>query len=372
MNEKKAALYNLEYRIKMTPDMNSTHPFSLKETIDVLERRMEVAGYDYDIKTTDDQTIRVSLRGISDTLSPYHLLTANGKVQFTELYNISELSVLLTGAIEEMNKMNPQPVIKTPVKRDSMSKEVRNLLDSMESSGQDRDPDSPDLINFNQPYKNESGGIVFPAAIGTVKVKDTATVRELFASEKLKHVAPPGMQLCFEEKKLTGLPGKEDPLLSLYFIKKKGLGGKPVLGNEDVLDARQDFDQSGKTEIRLEFNQVGTRKWKEMTEQNIGRPIAIIVNGYVVCAPTVLSAIPGGLATISGSYTIQEAADLANSIKSGKLPCTLSIISTSVKKAPADREINKPFMYGLVSFLGFTVLFFFVLNALKPIKKAVR
>jgi len=365
MNKKEAVLYDMEYQVSAIPDTGSGARFYFKEIIDVLEKRMEEAGYVYEVKRTGDYTIQVSLQKVIDTLSPYLLLTSNGKVQFRELYNTNELSGMLTSAIEVMKEMNPPPAKKIPVKRDSMSKAVSSLLDSMETYDQSRNDNSDDLINFNQLYKNESGGVNFPPDIGTVKLKDTATVRKLFSMEKVRQLGPWDMQLCFGEKTINKPADKENPLFPLYFLKTRGIPGKALLENEDVLDARQGFDQFGKTEILLEFNHIGARKWKTMTEQNIGRSLAIIINGYVVSAPTVLGAIPGGTASITGSYSVQEAAALAAGIKSGSLPCTLHLISSSIKAKNTGAAGSKRLLVSLVAFLGFSALCFFVLKTLR-------
>ncbi len=366
-----AEKYNIEYSIKAEPDKDSMQPFSLSKVVQVLGRRLETAAYQHEIKITGSNTLLISLTGMEDTVSPRAILTSNGRVQFREVYNVTELSEMLTVAIEVMREMNPAPVKKVPVsaKRDSMSKKVSDLLDSIELNEvkeAEKDGSLP-LIEFETTSYTDpaSGGTRYPASLGIVKLKDTATVRKLFETYKIKQLSPADMQLCFGEPTKKSSTKKEDLQIPLYFLKTKGRPAKAPLENEDVSDAAQSFDQSGKVTIQLQFNNPGTRKWATMTRNNIGRSIAIIINGNVISAPTVIEAILDGSSSITGDYSVQEAQTLCIGLRSIKIPATLTIIKASIKqeKTPAN-AIRKL----LMTFLVFAVssgLAFFVFKTLK-------
>src|SRR5690606_27397787 len=144
----------------------------------------------------------------------------------------------------------------------------------------------------------------------------------------------------------------------LYAIKTFGRTQAKLEGDA-ISDARQDFDQFGKVEIRMDMKNFGAAIWKKMTEENIGKPIAIVLDNIVYSAPNVINAIPNGTSTISGGYSQQEAVDLANILKAGKLPAPAKIVHEEQVGPTLGRDAIRG---GSLSFIiSFVVIFLLML-----------
>ncbi len=299
--------YDYQYTIEATPEEPAS-PFSLAEISEVLEKRLQAAAYKFEIKDSGKQWIRVSLFNIEDSLFSTSILTGNSRVQFRELFNIMEVREMLMAAVEEMQGKEPGPVNTkaVPVKNDSDSKRTGDLAENLEPAVEKEKNNNISLIEFSNPYQTGTGEFFYPPEIGMVKLKDSTAVRMLFNVEKVKHVTPFGLQICYGAfgNDLRKTQNKGDQFLPLYFLKTKGSPDKALLENEDITSATQGFDQYGKVEIYMKFNGYGSRKWATMTRQNMGRPIAIIINNTVISAPTVISAIEDGSSSITGNYTL--------------------------------------------------------------------
>ena len=361
--------YRIEYIIGVKPDKDSALTFPLSKIIDVLEKRLQAAAYKYKIEKSGGTTIHVSLFDMGDTLSPISILTSNNRVQFRELYNIADAEEMLKTAIGIVQGTNPEPVKKTigPDKNDSIPKKKSDLAENLEHDSEEQKYSPFSLIEFSTPYLSETGRPIYPAAIGRVKLKDTAATGALFRSEKVRQVTPADLQVRFGEpdKHLHIDLTRGDGLLPLYFVKTRGSPDKAVLENEDISNATQDFDQSGKVEIRLQFNEYGTRKWAAMTRENIDHPLALIIDNTVISAPTVISAIEDGRSSITGSYTVSEASALSDALNSTILPARLSIISCSIKPDKPITKTGKKLIMTLVIFCFISGLSFFIFKTLK-------
>ncbi len=188
--------------------------------------------------------------------------------------------------------------------------------------------------------------------------RDTAKVNKLFARPDVRALFPPNLTAMWGVKAIEG--DKRQTFLELYFIKKgRGDVQAPVTGDY-VSDARQDFDQSSRPEISMQMNPTGARKWQRMTAANIGRQVAIVLDDFVYSAPVVQSEIGGGNSSISGSFTIEEAKDLSNVLKAGKLPAPTRIVEEAVVGPSLGQEaINQ----GLLSTAaGVLIIMLFMLG----------
>jgi SecD/SecF fusion protein len=116
----------------------------------------------------------------------------------------------------------------------------------------------------------------------------------------------------------------------LIAIKATTRDGSPRLTGEVITNARQDVNHVGSPEVSMSMNVEGARIWKQMTYDNIGKQIAIVLDGYVYSCPNVNQEISGGQSSIGGNMTIEEAQDLANILKAGKLPTQIRIIQEEI------------------------------------------
>jgi SecD/SecF fusion protein len=180
-----------------------------------------------------------------------------------------------------------------------------------------------------QPQQGKDGQMQFPAAIGYIQTKDTGTFNSYMQMEIVKSKFPSNLVFMF------GKPESEDPkaagILPVYAVKTvEGGGAMAKLEGEHVSDSRQDFDERGRVAIKMNMDKVGERIWAKMTGDNIGKPIAIVMDNIVYSAPFVNGVIPNGSSEITGSFSLTEAQDLADILKSGKLPAPAKIVQEQV------------------------------------------
>jgi SecD/SecF fusion protein len=192
-------------------------------------------------------------------------------------------------------------------------------------------------------------------------IKDTGKVNRLLARPEIRNLFPNNMKSLWgvkPEKTQETAVKDQDAVLPLYFV-KKGRDSKAPLEGSVITDARQDFDERGQAEVNMAMNSEGARIWKRMTAANIGRRIAIALDNYVYSAPVVRGEIPGGNSSISGNFTIDEAKDLANILKAGKLPVPTRIVEEEVVGPTLGKEsINQ----GMLSILaGFITIILFMI-----------
>lgn len=199
------------------------------------------------------------------------------------------------------------------------------------------------------PMVDEQGQIYGGPVIGRAMSFDTAAVNRYMQLPQVKALLPRDIKLFWGVK-------SADPagtIYDLYAIKANTRDGKAPLDGGVVTDAREEYSQHGAAaEVSMVMNATGARTWARMTADNIGRSIAIVLDGYVYSAPNVKDEIEGGRSSITGQFTIQEAKDLANVLKSGKLPAPARIIQDTVVGPSLGQEsINAGMMSFILAFI---------------------
>ena len=151
------------------------------------------------------------------------------------------------------------------------------------------------------------------------------------------------------ELKLTWSKTEENGVYTLIALKDADLDGHPSLGGDVVVDARPEFtDQGGSASVRMVMNSEGAKDWKRLTKENIGRSVAIVLDGYVYSYPTVQSEIGDGISSITGDFTIAQATDMANILKSGKMSARAHIMNAEFVGPSLGKESIKT---GMLSFI---------------------
>ncbi len=199
------------------------------------------------------------------------------------------------------------------------------------------------------PMVDEQGQIYGGPVIGRAMSFDTAAVNRYMQLPQVKALLPRDIKLFWGVK-------SADPagtVYDLYAIKANTRDGKAPLDGGVVTEAREEYSQHGAAaEVSMVMNATGARTWARMTADNIGRSIAIVLDGYVYSAPRVNGEIEGGRSSITGQFTIQEAKDLANVLKSGKLPAPARIIQDTVVGPSLGQEsINAGMMSFILAFI---------------------
>ncbi len=327
--------------------------------------------------------ILVELPGIKEPERVRKLLQGTAQLEFWETYKFNEVYNYFQQAdqklvdilkadkiLNEISDTSPLADTTKNVQEDVVTGEETvatdttksGLVEQLESDSLNVTPEgrsAEDIAKTNPLFaylrpnlvQNDQGNYV-PAAqatVGFAEMKDTAMVNNLL--RRVKDVFPRNMKLAWKIKPEKWSPG----YLELVALKVTSRDGKPALDGDVIVDARQDFDQNGRVEVSMNMNSEGARIWKRLTGDNIGRQIAIVLDGYVYSAPNVNDEIPSGRSSITGNFDVNEAKDLANILKAGKLPAPARIVEEAVVGPSLGKVAITD---GLVSFV---IAFFLVL-----------
>ena len=167
------------------------------------------------------------------------------------------------------------------------------------------------------------------SVVGYANVRDTAAVNKIIYSAAAKQVLPSDLKLLWGAKPADGLSVKN--VYELYALKVTQSNGHAPLEGDVITDAKDEFDQmSNRPSVSMSMNSDGARRWAEMTKANINKAIAIVLDGAVYSAPRVSGEISGGNSQITGNFTIEDTKDLANTLKSGRMPAPARIVQEDV------------------------------------------
>ncbi len=199
-------------------------------------------------------------------------------------------------------------------------------------------------------YQDKNGQYVAgqTAMVGRAFIKDTARVNHML--RLTKNLFPRDIKLAWTVK-----PRDEaKDVLELVALKITSRDGSPALGGDVITNARQDYDQNGRVEVSMSMNSEGARIWKRLTGENIGKQIAIVLDGYIYSYPNVNGEIPNGMSSITGgNMTVEEAQDLANILKAGKLPAPARIVAEEIVGPSLGQEsINAGLLSFIIAFIG--------------------
>jgi SecD/SecF fusion protein len=222
---------------------------------------------------------------------------------------------------------------------------------------------SKEVATSDSAAKNQSKTIakLFVPMYGGIgaNVVDTAKVNKLFSMSEIKGLFPANMRILWAVKGIDAEDGQS--YLPIYFV-KKGRGEKASLEGDVITDARQDFSKEGQSEVLMQMNANGAKKWRKITASNIGRRVAIVLDNYVYSAPVVQGEIPNGSSSISGNFSIDEAKDLANILKAGKLPAPTRIVEEAVVGPSLGKEAIESgissVLVGLIAVIIFMVFYY--------------
>jgi SecD/SecF fusion protein len=207
----------------------------------------------------------------------------------------------------------------------------------------------------------QPGGTVTSSSMSTlgfVLVRDTAKFSKYVAFESVRSILPSDIRFYFGSKPVKNKAGES--MLEVFAIKTIAGSDNPKLSGESVVQAGQDVDQrNGEVQVTMGMDNKGAKAWEKLTGDNVGRAVAIVLDNYVYSAPRVNQAIAGGNSVISGNFTIQEAQDLANILKTGKLPAPAKIVQEQVVGPTLGAEAIKG---GTMAFaISFIVIFILML-----------
>jgi SecD/SecF fusion protein len=293
--------------------------------------------------------IQIELPGADNQERVRNLLQGVAKLQFWEVLELNEYG----GAIETINStwVADQKNATTPTPADTTANlsPEDSLRNALEKQLQQIDPLNPN--NSVSPLIS-----LMKANYGLVyDVRDTVIINRILKNERYRSFLPRELKLLWSVKPTKADDGSE--LLELYAIKiARGTDQAPLEGDV-VTDARQTLDQTSRPAVSMQMNAEGARKWRKLTSENVGRRIAVVLDDYVYTAPVVNGEIPNGQSEISGNFTLLEAQDLANILKSGSLPAPTQIVEESIIGPTLGKEAQNQGIISMIAGLVLVVLF---------------
>ena len=309
--------------------------------------------------------ILIELPGIKEPERVRKLLQGSANLEFWETYDISEIYPNLAQAnslLYAMQSASGKSAVKvdttaaktTAANKDAkvvnkvdslkaalgkMAKKVESKTDSTKMREQSR-KENPLFAILQVDPRGGRGPIV-----GLAQSKDTAQINAYFATKQVKEVLPRDLGLRWTVKAID----KKGEIFQLVAIKITNRDGRAPLGGDVITDARADFTQtSAYANVSMSMNAEGSKTWARMTKDNIGKSIAIALDGYIYSFPTVNTVIEGGNSQITGNFTVEEAKDLANTLKSGKMPAPARIVQENIVGPTLGQEAIDN---GLISFI---------------------
>ena len=295
--------------------------------------------------------IMVELPGIKEPERVRKLLQGSANLEFWETYKYSEIQDVLT-RIDSRLALNyadesaddaQEAVEETSAQSDELdlttNDEVAQSTKAQIEAARKRNP----LLARLQPY-----GYADSWVAGIAAYSDTAEINRMLASPEAKQYIPRDLKFMWGVKPMDGT----EQIFELYCIKSDNKNGQADLSGDVVVDSKADFDQHGNPVVSMAMNTEGARRWATLTKQNIGRGVAIVLDGYVYSAPRVNDEITGGRSEISGNFTVEDTQDLANVLKSGKMPAPAKIVQEDIVGPSLGQEsIQKGFTSFIIAFI---------------------
>ena len=379
-NAKLAAIFNtLELRDKI--NFNSTNDdvlrvireetnIAIDNSFEILRNRIDrfgVAQPNIQHLQTKGR-ILVELPGVKDEQRVRKLLQGTANLEFWETHENNEVYPFFLEANKRLREIQTLAQSgKTPtdtLKAASDTTKAEGLLGEIKKQGTDslaagsatEIAKNFPLFAVLSPSTSREGQMMRGPVVGYAHVKDTATVSEYLNMQQIKSIFPRTMIFRWTAKPVEN----QSKIYQLIALKVTNRDGRAPLDGSVVTDARQDFAENRSSSVvDMNMNAEGAKVWGRMTRENVGKSVAVVLDNYVQSFPTVNSEIPNGRTEISGGFSIEEAKDLANMLKSGKMPATTTIVAEELVGPTLGKESIQS---GLISFaLAFVLVLSYML-----------
>ena len=296
--------------------------------------------------------IMVELPGIKEPERVRKLLQGSANLEFWETYEASEIVPVLASAdsrardILSVSESTDSVEVKAEAAapavsaKDSLTAALKGETAEAKVDMEQLKKEHP-LLSVLQLNQSGVGCIV-----GYADYNDTIQINKVLNMKEVKSILPRDLKLMWGVK--ASDMDKTGRIFELYAIKSTQRNGRAPLEGDVIVNARDEFDQFNKPCVSMSMNTEGSRRWAVLTKQNIGREIAIVLDGYVYSAPRVNGEITGGNSQITGNFTPEVTKDLANVLKSGKMPAPARIVQEDIVGPSLGQEsINQ----GIMSFI---------------------
>ena len=281
--------------------------------------------------------IMVEMPGIKEPERVRKLLQGSANLEFWETYNSTEIVPLLAQLNQRYAATGGEAVeeVADTVAADTTAAPKSDLAAALnKNAAKDKADENKKLAEAKK--QNPLFAIFQPtqgntlAVVGYANARDTADINKIIYSDLAKQIMPAELKLRWGAKPETFNGQAKGDIFELYALKITEPSGRAPLEGDVITNAKDDFDQMGHPSVSMQMNSDGARRWSQITKQNIGKGVAIVLDDAVYSAPRILGQIDGGNSQITGNFTIEDTKDLANTLNSGKMPAPTRIVQEEV------------------------------------------
>ena len=305
--------------------------------------------------------IMVEMPGIKEPERVRKLLQGSANLEFWETYNSQEITPLLAQLNQRYAAQGGAAVDTTAVAADTTAVDTTKAAAAGDLAAKLAKKDAKadnkaleaakkqnPLFSIFQPTQGNTLAIV-----GYANARDTAEINKIIYSDLARQIFPAELKLRWGAKAEDFGGQTKGDIFELYALKITEPSGRAPLEGDVITNAKDDFDQMGHPSVSMQMNSDGARRWSQITKQNIGKAVAIVLDDAVYSAPRILTQIDGGNSQITGNFTIEDTKDLANTLNSGKMPAPTRIVQEEVVGPSLGAQ---SIQQGIISFIVAFVL----------------
>ena len=305
--------------------------------------------------------IMVEMPGIKEPERVRKLLQGSANLEFWETYNSQEITPLLAQLNQRYAAQGGAAVDTAAVAADTTAVDTTkaaagDLAAKLAKKDAKTDNKALEAAKKQNPlfsiFQPTQGNTL--AVVGYANARDTAEINKIIYSDLARQIFPAELKLRWGAKAEDfGGQNTKGDIFELYALKITEPSGRAPLEGDVITNAKDDFDQMGHPSVSMQMNSDGARRWSQITKQNIGKAVAIVLDDAVYSAPRILTQIDGGNSQITGNFTIEDTKDLANTLNSGKMPAPTRIVQEEVVGPSLGAQ---SIQQGIISFIVAFVL----------------
>ncbi len=309
--------------------------------------------------------IMVEMPGVKDPERMRKLLQGSANLEFWETYTSQEIAPYIQQLDSRLASGETGEAAEDSTAAAAPAEEKGLVLgetkpDSAKVAAEDNSKKAAEAAAAEHPLLSKLmlSGDQF-CVVGMANMADTAAINVYLQSELAKTVLPSDVKLVWSAKPSDRIANNKR-IFELYCLRKTGSGDRAPLEGDVIESAKDDFDHfTGRPVVTMQMNEDGAREWANLTKKNIGKPVAIVLDNLVYSAPNVNQEITGGNSQISGSFTVEDTKDLANTLKSGRMKAPVRIVQEEVVGPSLGAQSIKQ---GIISFIvAFIVLMIYMI-----------
>jgi len=309
--------------------------------------------------------IMVEMPGIKEPERVRKLLQGSANLEFWETYNSNEITPLLSQLNQRYAAQGGEVIDTTavePATEEAVADTAKAAASDLAAKLAKKDTKTSDNKAIEAAKKQNPLFSIFQptqgntlAVVGYANARDTAEINKIIYSDLANQIFPAELKLRWGAKPEDfGGQNTKGDIFELYALKITEPSGRAPLEGDVITSSKDDFEpNTGRPCVSMQMNSDGARRWSQITKQNIGKAVAIVLDDAVYTAPRILSQIDGGNSQITGNFTIEDTKDLANTLNSGKMPAPTRIVQEEVVGPSLGAQSIKQ---GIISFIVAFVL----------------